>query len=709
MPTPDDAPEVKAHAQDPAMTTGEGKSFRYKSPITVTHPKVAAQWARSLNGQLTPDQVTAGSGRKVWWRCKRRHEWVACVSSRTGGSGCPTCAGFYSKPLSTTHPELAAQWHPTRNGNLTPDKVTAGSARRVWWLCEKGHEWQVKVYGRSEGSGCPDCAQLRGEPLSATHPELAAEWHPTRNGDLTPDTVTAGSDRLVWWLCESSHEWRASVGNRARGTGCSACRRVLVVDRWPELVAQWHPTRNVGIAVETLSVWDPRPVWWRCERGHELEMPAHARGRAAHRCPDCALEDKSRPVLALTTRPGLRAEWHPTRNAGLDLEAITTDDSRPMWWLCRLRHEWEEPVADRLSRGGGCRLCAGRRYVESLSVTHPLVAAQWHPILNGDLTPEEFTAGSSVYIAWICEEGHEWRARIDTRTSGKGSGCPKCDPKRRHYRRESLAVERPDLAAQWHPTLNGDRTPYDVTAGSGQKIWWRCETNLEHVWRAVVAQRTKGSGCRKCAGFYDKPLSQTHPDRAAEWHPTRNGTLTPDDVTAGSIRRVWWQCASEGHEWATQVNNHRHGCPDCAARTRVLGLERYRALRLARAAREPLLKEVAARLDDAARAALDGVPHIDLIRFRVKPTELEDQVAGRVIVLSRDDIPIVRERLTEWFGDVEHVIEEPLADPAGGYETDHYVFVIAEHLKPEGWHDLTDMPTTFDLHLGYKAASGDLP
>lgn len=137
MPTPDDAPEVKAHAQDPAMTTGEGKSFRYKSPITVTHPKVAAQWARSLNGQLTPDQVTAGSGRKVWWRCKRRHEWVACVSSRTGGSGCPTCAGFYSKPLSTTHPELAAQWHPTRNGNLTPDKVTAGSARRVWWLCEK--------------------------------------------------------------------------------------------------------------------------------------------------------------------------------------------------------------------------------------------------------------------------------------------------------------------------------------------------------------------------------------------------------------------------------------------------------------------------------------------------------------------------------------------------------------------------------------------
>jgi putative GTP pyrophosphokinase len=140
------------------------------------------------------------------------------------------------------------------------------------------------------------------------------------------------------------------------------------------------------------------------------------------------------------------------------------------------------------------------------------------------------------------------------------------------------------------------------------------------------------------------------------------------------------------------------------------------ALRSAYAARGPLLEELAARLDRATRAALDGVPHIDRICFRVKEqgsfvkkaispkytsplTELEDQVAGRVITFFRDDIPIVRERLTEWFGDVEHVIKEPAGPTEFGYESDHYVFVITEHQKPEGWQNHAEMPTTFELQV----------
>jgi putative GTP pyrophosphokinase len=140
------------------------------------------------------------------------------------------------------------------------------------------------------------------------------------------------------------------------------------------------------------------------------------------------------------------------------------------------------------------------------------------------------------------------------------------------------------------------------------------------------------------------------------------------------------------------------------------------ALRSAYAARGPLLKELADRLDDATRAALDGVAHIDRICFRVKEpgsfvkkaksakytsplAEVEDQVAGRVITFFRDDIPVVRRRLTDWFGDVEHVVKEPAGPTEFGYESDHYVFVITEHLKPEGWQDLSEMPTTFELQV----------
>ena len=45
--------------------------------------------------------------------------------------------------IATTHPEIAAQWHPTLNEGLTPFDVRAGSTDRVWWLCDKGHEWKT--------------------------------------------------------------------------------------------------------------------------------------------------------------------------------------------------------------------------------------------------------------------------------------------------------------------------------------------------------------------------------------------------------------------------------------------------------------------------------------------------------------------------------------------------------------------------------------
>jgi len=125
-------------------------------------------------------------------------------------------------PLSQSHPELAAQWHPTRNGSLTPDQVTFGSGERAWWICAQasGHEWPASISNRtSGGSGCPFCA---GQKLSATNSlafrdtELAAQWHPTKNGSLTPDHALAGSAKKAWWICPKGpdHEWEASIVSR---------------------------------------------------------------------------------------------------------------------------------------------------------------------------------------------------------------------------------------------------------------------------------------------------------------------------------------------------------------------------------------------------------------------------------------------------------------------------------------------------------------
>lgn len=59
--------------------------------------------------------------------------------------------------LATSHPHLVKQWHPTKNGALTPEGIVAGSGKDIWWQCEKGHEWRRKCYLSVKRSKCPKC------------------------------------------------------------------------------------------------------------------------------------------------------------------------------------------------------------------------------------------------------------------------------------------------------------------------------------------------------------------------------------------------------------------------------------------------------------------------------------------------------------------------------------------------------------------------
>lgn len=111
--------------------------------------------------------------------------------------------------LATVNPELAAQWHPTLNGDLLPIHVTAGSNKKVWWQCEEGHEWPAKIVDRSRGSGCPYCAGqlpiIGKTDLATINPKLVEQWHPSMNKNLLPTQVTAGSNKIVWWQCVKGH------------------------------------------------------------------------------------------------------------------------------------------------------------------------------------------------------------------------------------------------------------------------------------------------------------------------------------------------------------------------------------------------------------------------------------------------------------------------------------------------------------------------
>jgi DNA-directed RNA polymerase subunit RPC12/RpoP len=477
--------------------------------LAVQNPELAKQWHPTKNGELTPDDITMGSGKKIWWLGDCGHEWEAIISDRHRGNKCPFCAnkrllkGF--NDLASVNPELAKQWHPTKNGGLTPCDVLAGSCKKYWWICSKNHEWQARVFDRAKGNGCPFCINkriIRGfNDLATINPKVAAQWHPTKNGKLTPYMVAPNCNKKAWWICDKGHVWEAKIAKRNKGMGCPVC--LLIHKKYDTLAAE-------------------------------------------------------NPELAL--------QWHPTKNNGLTPEDVTAGSSRKAWWVCGEGHEWEAKIKDR-NKGNGCPCCSNKRVLKGyndLATINPQIAKQWNYKKNGEITPEMVAPISSKKYWWVCGEGHEWEAKIADRH--RGDGCPYCSGKRVIAGVNDAATLNPGLAKQWHPTKNGELALSMFSQHSGKKCWWICPHG--HEWEAKIAARSKGDSCPICCGrqvlkgYND--LVTTNPELAKQWHPDKNGGLTPEEVTAGSNRKIWWICG-DGHEWEAVISgrNQGDGCPVC--------------------------------------------------------------------------------------------------------------------------------------------------
>ena len=274
--------------------------------------------------------------------------------------------------------------------------------------------------------------------------------------------------------------------------------------------------------------------------------------------------------------PLLLKQWDRERNGDLTPHDVTYGSHRRVWWRCEKGHSWQAEVKSRTLLGAGCPVCAGKVVVpgeNDLATLRPDLAAQWHPERNLPLTPERIAPGSHKRVWWVCGKGHVWQAAAAARANGER--CPVCAGKVVIPGENDLAALYPEIAAQWDGEKNGRLTAKEVSPYSNRKAWWRCREG--HSWQAAIAARTKRkTGCPYCtgrkvlAGYND--LATAEPFVAMQWHPTLNAPLTPEQVSAGSRRQVWWQC-SLGHVWKARVHSRtgkqRSGCPVCAGRARA--------------------------------------------------------------------------------------------------------------------------------------------
>ncbi len=367
---------------------------RNNIPLFITHPELSEEWNYSKNGKLTPKDVTFGSGKKVWWKCSKGtdHVWPAVISSRVKGNGCAVCNGRIVVPsnsLAIRNSQLASEWHPSKNGRLTPLNVTLASPKKVWWKCNIGedHVWLAKISNRSSlNQGCSVCANItivKSNSLSTTHPDLSKEWDFKKN-IKTPSQVGSRSHLKAWWKCTQNKlhsSYFSSIEKRVANRGCPKCGEInrrtskakpkyknSLGDLFPQIIKEWHPTRNGKLTAFDVNAKSHRKVWWICHKGidHEWEAVISSRTsfkKSNNKATGCAICGGKKVVSSnclAKTHPHLLKELHPTKNGDLDPYKIFSGSHKKIWWQCLrnpIHPDWRTEVRNRAIKNTGCDYC----------------------------------------------------------------------------------------------------------------------------------------------------------------------------------------------------------------------------------------------------------------------------------------------------------------------------------------------------------------
>ncbi len=551
------------------MADKKGKKF------LIDNPKLMAEWDWEENNKLglDPKTLTCGSHQKAWWKCSKGHEWQATISNRNEGRNCPYCSGKKVlkgyNDLATINPTLAKEWNYEKNGDLKPEVFTANSGRKVWWKCDKGHEWQANIDSRNKGSGCPFCKgkkAIKGyNDLTTLNPKLAREWNYERNNRLTPKEVMPNTNLTVWWKCDKGHEWQARIASRTKGRDCPICSNKKVLIGYndlatvnPKLVSEWNYDKNGNLRPEDFIANSSKKVWWKCSKGHEWQTTIINRNKGRG-CPICSSErNTSFPEYALLyylRKYGIETE-HSYKRKGYELDIYIPIKKIAIEYDGYFYHK--NKTKKDLEKNHKCKEDGIKLY----RIREGLPSLNDYSI---DYTVDKNQKDLAEVLQKVLSEIVGFTTDIDI-----SRDAIEIENLREYTEKDnSLLCINPTLAKEWNYEMNGSLRPEHVLANSGKKIWWKCDKG--HEWQATIAHRNNGRGCPYCsgkkvlAGYND--LATINPKLAKEWNYERNGNLRPEDFTAGSHKKVWWKC-EKGHEWQATIEkrNKDRGCPYCSGR-----------------------------------------------------------------------------------------------------------------------------------------------
>lgn len=561
------------------------------------------EWDCCRNGGKTPETVAYASNKKVWWKCPNGHSYDARINNKVVlRRGCPYCSGrktlegfndFKTWCLINEREDLLEEWNYQKN-EISPSQISPHNAVKVWWQCSKSHEWESTIGSRTSGrpTGCPYCSDppkkiLAGFNdfetwcLSNGKDYLLKEWNYERNADFSPKKITYGCGKRVWWKCSKGHEWFVSPSNRVQGTGCPVCSRTQT--SFPEQAIAYYLSKSFDVL----------------QRYREKDFEI-----------DIYLEDYNIGIEydGLFYHPNVNSKREKEKNAfyaerGLNLIHIKESKNKcgiednAIYYVLRKSNYLDDSfnealylLARHLEDITGVQinkdidiirdeLAIREQYASfirnsSVAAVFPELVPEWDVEKNNGMTPENFSANAHTKVWWKCANGHSWQAVISSRN--RKLGCPYCAGQRTIAGENDLESwcnnNMPELLAEWDYEKNTVK-PSEVSKTSNKKVWWKCSDG--HEWESIIANRVHGTRCPYCftgndsiirnQSFADWCKENEKESLLLEWDYDKNESITPETVSKGSHKIIWWKC-SNGHEWKAQIKSrtYNHGCPYCS-------------------------------------------------------------------------------------------------------------------------------------------------
>lgn len=485
------------------------------------------EWNIDKNTDFTPSEISFGSGKKVWWRCSRGHEWRVSPSNRIQGTGCPVCSR-----TQTSFPEQAIAYYLSKSFSV------------LQRYREKGFE--IDVFLEDYNIGIEYDGLFYHTKANSKREQDKNSFYAERGLKLIhikESKIKLGiEENTIYYIPKKSNYLDGSFNEMLRSlaqylegiTGVHTFKDIDIIRDelaireqyasmvlnnsvaavFPELVPEWDIEKNNGMIPDSFSANAHTKVWWKCEKGHSWRADISSRNRKLG-CPYCAgqrtiVGENDLESWCQINMPELLDEWDYKKNAVKPSELSKTSNKK-VWWRCAEGHEWEAVIANRV-HGTRCPYCFTGNDTIRRKITfadwckengHEQLLSEWNYEKNGSITPETVSKASHRIVWWRCAEGHEWEAQIKSRTYNHG--CPYCSGT---YKKAQVGINdlvtwcnengKQYILDEWDYDTNEGLRPEMFTFGSHKRINWKCAKG--HTWTAVIKERTKfkGNMCPDC-------------------------------------------------------------------------------------------------------------------------------------------------------------------------------------------------------------------